>query len=274
MTAFGVDEAGIATMLVAMIAAGVVGGFIAGLLGVGGGIVIVPVLHEILTFLSLDPEIRMHVAVGTSLATIVATSIRSMHAHYQRRSVDTALLRAWAIPICAGVIVAIFIAGFVDSSVLKLVFAAVAALVACYMAFAPAGLTLGRRLPGQPGHALIGAGIGGFSTLMGIGGGTLTVPVLTLYNVPIRLAVGTAAAIGLIIAVPGTVGFIINGWGHPSLPPGSLGYVNLFGFAAIIPATLLLAPVGAAVAHRVGGGVLRMAFAAFLFVTSVRLFTM
>ena len=255
----------------AMLATGAVAGTIAGLLGVGGGIVIVPVLFHLFTGLGIDEAVRMHVAVGTSLATIIPTSISSARAHHRRGSVDAALLKSWGVPILIGVVAGAALSGLAEGPVLTAVFAVVALAVAANMAFRPDGWTLRDTLPAAPARQAIAFLIGGFSTMMGIGGGTLSVPVLTACSVPIRQAVGTAAAIGLIIAVPGTIGFLVAGLGVPERPPGSVGYVNLVGFALIVPATILAAPFGARIAHAIPTGLLRKAFALFLFATALRM---
>ncbi|MDX1710466.1 MAG: sulfite exporter TauE/SafE family protein [Rhodovibrionaceae bacterium] len=256
----------------AMLVAGLAAGFVAGLLGVGGGIVIVPVLFQVFTFLGIDPAVKMHLAVGTSLATIILTGALSTRSHHRRGSVDIALLKSWGPAILAGVVLGSVLAGFVSGEALTGVFAAVALIVAAHMALTPEGTTLAARLPGGLGRLGIGAMIGTISTLMGIGGGTLSVPILSLFNYPIRKAVGTAAAIGLIIGVPGTIGFVAGGLGADGLPPLSIGYVNLVGFALIVPASMLMAPQGARAAHAIPQAWLRRAFAAFLFLTSIRLF--
>ena len=198
-----IDWTGLLPIAAAMLATGVVGGLIAGLLGVGGGIVIVPVLYHILTGMGVDEAIRMHMAVGTSLATIIFTSISSARAHFKRGSVDIALLKSWGPAVFTGVLVGSAISLVVEGQVLTAVFAVIALMVAANMAFRPDGWTVRNSLPTGPAKHAIGVLIGTFSTMMGIGGGTLSVPILSACNYPIRKAVGTASAVGLIIAVPG-----------------------------------------------------------------------
>lgn len=263
-----------ALLLVALlVATGAVAGVISGLLGVGGGIVIVPVLFFVFLGLGISESVRMHVAVGTSLATIIFTGYISARAHWRKGSVDTALLKSWGPWITFGVVTGTVVAGNVSGTVLTLVFAGVAALVAINMAFKPAESARTRPLPGAPLKQVLAGVIGGFSAMMGIGGGTLSVPILSFFNYPIRQAVGTAAAIGLIIAVPGAIGYAYFGFGHPDLPPFSLGYVNLAGLLAIVPASMLTAPLGVRIAHAISPRALRYAFAVFLAVTSVRMVT-
>jgi uncharacterized membrane protein YfcA len=234
---------------VVMLMTGTVAGVLAGLFGIGGGIVIVPVLELGLGFIGVDPAIRMHVAVGTSLATIVPTSISSARAHHQRQSVDVEIVKRWAV--------------FV---------ATLAFLVAVKMLFFPTSRNLTEEVPRGPLVPCIPTAIGCFSSMMGIGGGTFSVMTLTLFNEPIHRAVGTAALFGLVISLPGTLGFVAAGWGDPRIPPGSLGFVSLIGFACIAPATVLAAPLGAKIAHTFSARRLNILFGAFLVIASLRLF--
>lgn len=258
-------------LVVALSVTGVIAGLMAGLLGVGGGIVIVPVLYHLFTLLGIDESVKMHVAVGTSLATIIPTSLRSARAHANKGNLDSALLKSLAPSLLFGVLIGTLVSGLVSGQVLSLVFGVIGLLVAANMAISKEPAALADTLPrGMVRHS-IGTGIGGFSTLMGIGGGTLSVPVLTRCQVPMHRAVGTAAAIGIFISVPGALGFLINGWGVPERPPFSLGYVNLIGFALIVPMTLWTAPIGARIAHAINARLLRQLFAVFLFITAVRM---
>lgn len=259
-------------LVAAMLATGIVGGIVAGLLGVGGGIVVVPVLELALGILGVDPAIRMHVAVGTSLATIIPTSISSSRAHHRRQAVDLALVRQWAVPVFIGAVLGAVIAGYVHSAVLAAVFAVVALLVACKMILPLDRVSLAPSVPKGVAAAGVPLSIGALSTMMGIGGGTLSVPVLTLFNHPIHRAVGTAAAFGLIISLPGTAGFILSGLGDPRLPPGSLGYVNLIGLVLIGPTTWIAAPLGARIAHGLSRRHLSITFGIFLFIVACRMF--
>jgi uncharacterized membrane protein YfcA len=259
-------------LVVTMLVTGCIAGVLAGLFGIGGGIIIVPVLEAALGFLGVDPAIRMHVAVATSLATIIPTSISSARAHHRRKSVDFDIVRRWAIFVLIGALLGAWIAAQVHSRVLAMVFAALALLVALKMVFLPETRNLTDAVPRGPLVSAIPTAIGCFSSMMGIGGGTFSVMTLTLFNEPIHRAVGTAALFGLIISLPGTVGFIATGWGDVRLPPGSLGYVNLVGFALIAPATVLTAPIGAKIAHDLSQKRLGMFFGIFLLVVSLRMF--
>jgi uncharacterized membrane protein YfcA len=255
-----------------LLVVGIFTGLTAGLLGVGGGIIIVPVLFHLFTELGLDKEIRMHIAVGTSLATIIATSISSLRAHHKRGSVDQALVRSWGPAVFIGVLLGSALAGFVRGPVLMTVFASVALVVAVHMGFSKPTWAIADSLPAGVKKQTMAGAIGMVSAMMGIGGGTLSVPVLTLFGYPIHRAVGSAAAIGLIIGIPGKIAFIATGWGVSGLPPYSVGYVNLLVLALILPTSMYFAPVGARLAHSLNTRNLRRVFAVFLAVTSIRMF--
>ena len=265
------DTSFLLTAVVALAAAGAIGGVISGLLGVGGGIVTVPVMFEIFGLLGIDPDLRMHLAVGTSLATIIPTSITSARAHAKRGAVDKDLMRKLGPPLFAGVIIGTLIAGPVKGQVLTAIFGIAALVVALYMAFRRDTWRLGEELPHGIGLGLLGGSIGMVSVLMGIGGGTLGVPAMTLFNVPIRRAVGTASALGLVVSLPGAIGFVIAGWGHPDLPPFSLGYVNVLASVILLSTMLLTVPFGAKLAHSISQKALRLAFAGFLAVVATRM---
>lgn len=255
-----------------MLATGAVAGVLAGLLGIGGGIVIVPVLDAALAFVGTDPAIRMHVAVATSLATIIPTSISSSRAHHRRQSVDVQLAKHWSPFVLVGAIAGAVLASRVHSDVLAMVFATMALLIAIKLVLPLDGKTLAADVPRRPVMYSVPIGIGAVSSMMGIGGGTLSVATLTLLNQPIHRAVGTAALFGLAISLPGTLVFIVTGLGDPRLPPGNAGYVSLIGFALIAPATWLTAPLGAAIAHRLTRRQLSLGFGLFLLLMSLRMF--
>jgi uncharacterized membrane protein YfcA len=259
-------------LALAMLATGCVAGVLAGLFGIGGGIVIVPVLEAVLGFLGVDAAIRMHVAVATSLATIVPTSVSSARAHHRRGAVNVEIVKRWAVFVLVGALLGAWIASQVHSRVLAAVFATLALLVAAKMVLLPESRNLTDSVPRAPWVVAIPTAIGCFSSMMGIGGGTFSVMTLTLFNEPIHRAVGTAALFGLVISLPGTAGFILTGLGDPRLPPTSLGYVNLLGLAAIAPTTVLAAPFGARIAHAFPAKRLSILFGLFLVIVSTRLF--
>jgi uncharacterized protein len=261
----------LAPLAAALLAAGLFAGLLAGLLGVGGGIVMVPVLHAVFGLLQVDEDVRMHMAVGTSLAAMIPTSIRSALAHRRKGAVDAELFRRWLPGVAMGVLVGVMTAAQVKGPVLMAVFAVFALIIAAYMAFGSETWRVARQLPGRLGQTAMAGGISTASVMMGIGGGTFTVPALTLFGYAIHRAVGTAAAIGVLIAVPGAVGFVVGGLEAPGRPWGSLGFANLVGVLCLIPTTLLAAPWGVALAHRLDRRWLRLAFALFLAATGVRM---
>jgi uncharacterized membrane protein YfcA len=194
-----------------------------------------------------------------------------MRAHQQRGSFDKALFRSWAPAIVIGVVIGTFLASKADVGVLTAVFGVVGFSAALYMALGNPDWRFAETLPKGFISLPIPVFIGTVSSMMGIGGGTISVPALTLFGTPIHKAVGTSAGFGLVIAVPGFIGFIIGGWNAPDLPPYSLGYVSLIGFALIVPLTTLAVPWGAKLAHALSQKALRAAFAIFLGITSVRM---
>ena len=258
-------------LVIAMLLTGAVGGVLAGLLGVGGGIVIVPMLDLALSFIGVDASIRMHIAVATSLATIIPTSISSARAHYQRQSVDVPVVRYWSPWIVAGAVLGILIAANVSAEFLAGVFAIVAFAVAAKMMLPLDDLNLANDVPRGIAGRIVPVVIGAISTLMGIGGGTLSVAAMTMSGKAIHLAVGTAAVFGFVIAVPATIGYIVSGWNNPLLPAGSVGYVNLIGLVSIASMTVLFAPLGAKIAHALPRRKLALLFGLFLAVVAMRM---
>ncbi len=254
-----------------MVATGIVAGILAGLLGVGGGIVIVPVLDTALGLYGVNPEIRMHIAVATSLACIILTSISSSKAHHAKGAVDFALAKVWGPAILVGSLLGTAIASYVDSTVLSGLFGIIALIAAIKMLLPLDDVNLSQDVPKGFAAPIPPVIIGSLSSMIGIGGGTLSVPTLTLMNQPIHRAVGTAAFFGLLISIPGTLGFIVSGFSDPRLPMASFGYVNLIGFALIAPLTVRFAPVGAKLAHKLDKRKLSMVFGSFLFIVAVRM---
>ena len=261
-------------LLAVLAGTGVVAGLLAGLLGVGGGIVVVPVLYNLFGLVDVDPILRMHLAVGTSLATIIPTSLASTFAHYKNKSVDWQFLKGWLAPVFLGALIGTAVAGRIDGYSLSGIFALLATLVAIYMMFETKlwVLKLPKPRPTSTIKALIGSLIGTTSAMMGIGGGTFAVPILKLFSFPIHRAVGTAAALGAVIGIPGTMGMIWAGLAIDKLPPFSFGYVNLLGFVVISPIAALVAPVGARLAHILRKQYLQALFAIFLILTALRMF--
>lgn len=257
--------------LLALIATGVFAGLLAGLLGVGGGIVIVPVLFFLFQGFGVSAESAMLVATATSLATIVPTSISSIRSHNKKGNVDFDLLKRWAVFILVGVLVGSWLVTRVDGTWLTLLFGVIATLSALNMLFRTGKSALFSELPGKAGQTLMGTSIGFFSAMVGIGGGTISVPLLTLYNYPAHKAVGTAAAIGLIISLPGALTMLVLGSTPADAPAGTLGLVNFIGFICIVPLTVVFAPIGASIASRLDAGKLKKIFAVVLLITGLRM---
>lgn len=258
-------------LLAALVGAGAAGGLIAGLLGVGGGIVIVPVLDLALEFAGVDPAVALHVAVATSMATIIPTSISSSRSHARRGSVDFAVVKRWGVPIVAGSLAGSLVAAHVDAGLLATVFGVVALLAALKMLLPLDKVVLRESVPGGVAGGALPATIGAVSAMMGIGGGTLSVPSMTLCGEPVHKAVGTAALLGLWISIPATIGYLVAQTPAGAMPPLTVGYVSLPGFAVIAPVTWSVAPLGARLAHSMNRRRLSAAFGVFLAIVAVRM---
>jgi uncharacterized membrane protein YfcA len=254
-----------------LVVAGLCGGFVAGLLGVGGGIVLVPVLELLLGRIGVPPEWRMHVAVATSLATIIPTSLSSARAHRLRGAIDGTLLRRWAPGLLLGGLAGALLASRAAGPVLTGMFGITALLIAAKMYLPFDHWRLRDSTPLGLGGNLISGGIATVSAMLGIGGGMLGVPTMTLLGQPVHRAVGTASMFGLMIGTPATIGYLLAKPGVP-LPGLTVGLVSLLGFALIAPASVLMAPLGARVAHALSKRALSQAFAAFLLLVAARMF--
>ena len=256
---------------IGLLITGLIGGLIAGLFGVGGGIVIVPILFWIFTSLNFPNEILMHMAIGSSLATIIPTSISSARAHYHRGSIEIDIIKKWAPGIFLGAIIGGLSGKYFSVNELKYLFASIAFLVALNMFFKEP-LRLGNNFPkSRLLNIIMSSLIGLVSSLMGVGAGTLGVPALVALSVPIHKAIGTAAALGLFIAVPATLGLAFSGFNIPNRPPMSIGYVNLIAFFIMFPLTVFFAPVGVKLAHRINQRALKSIFGIFLIITSIKM---
>lgn len=247
------------------------GGILAGLLGVGGGIVIVPTLFWVFLAVEFEPSVSMHVAVATSLATIIATSISSARAHHKRGAIDLAILKAWGPWLAIGALGGGVLASALNTKALLLAFGIVGLLVAINFLL-PKAIVVAQAPPKRMiTQAPLSFGIGVISALMGIGGGTLGVPILSALSVPIHRAVGTAATFGVVIAVPAAIALVLGGWNVEGRPPLSLGYVNIVAALLILPISTSMAPVGARLAHAMDAKWIKRAFALFLAITSIRM---
>lgn len=253
-------------------ATGIFAGILSGLLGVGGGIVIVPVLFYLFQSYGVAADSAMLVATATSLATIGPTSISSIRAHQRKGNVDVELLRLWVPFIVLGVLAGSMLVTRLDGSLLTALFAMIATISALNMLFRTGKSAWFTRLPGPTGQRVMGGFVGFFSAMVGIGGGTISVPLLTLYNYPAHKAVGTAAAIGLFISVPGTLTMLLAGVTPADAPLGTYGLVNVIGFMLIVPLSVLCAPFGAALAARLNATKLKQVFAVILLLTGLRMF--
>ncbi|HEY6967087.1 MAG TPA: sulfite exporter TauE/SafE family protein [Burkholderiales bacterium] len=249
---------------------GVSVGFLAGLLGIGGGMIMVPMLVFVFTAKAFPADHMMHLSLATSMATIVFTSISSVRAHHLHGAVDWRVARAMAPGIVAGALAATLVAGFVPTRALA-VFFALFMLYASLQMFFEVKPKAARQLPGATGLFGVGAGIGALSSVLAAGGAFLSIPFLARCNVPLKRAIGTAAANGFPIAVAGTVGYVLNGLRVSGLPDGSLGYVYLPALAIIVAASMPAAPLGAKLAHRLPVKRLRIVFALMLLALALRM---
>lgn len=256
--------------LAVYLALGAVAGTLAGLLGVGGGLVIVPALAWVFARSGFDQAILMHLAIGTSLATIVLTSVSSVRAHHRHGAVEWPIFTRLTPGIVFGAAFGAWIVDVLPTTTLKVIFGLFALAVAVQMGFGrpPAPH---RGLPGPGGLGMAGGVIGAVSAVVGIGGGSLTVPFLTYCNRPVRQAVATSAACGLPIAVAGALSFMFTGWQRPELPAGTTGYVFWPAFGGIVVASMLFAPLGASLAHRMSTTLLKRFFALFLALVGLRM---
>jgi uncharacterized protein len=254
----------------AYLGVGLVVGFFAGLLGIGGGAVVVPILVLVFTAQGLPAEHVMHIALGTAMATIMFTSISSMRAHHAHGAVDWSIARAIAPGIVVGSFCAALLAGVISKRPLAVMFTALVFYAATQILFDLRPKDA-RELPGRGGMFAAGAGIGAVSSLLAAGGAFLCVPFLAWCSVPLRRAIGTAAAVGLPIAIAGSLGFVVQGLRVDGLPSPSLGYVYLPALVLVAATSMLAAPVGARVAHRVPVRRLRMVFALLLYALAVRM---
>ena len=263
------DPALLAQLLALLMVIGAFAGVLAGLLGVGGGILLVPAFFYAFTALGYAGPQLMQICLATSLATIVVTSMRSVQSHHRKGAVDWDILRGWALAIGVGAVIGVLVASMLRSVILQGIFGVLGVLVGLYLAFGRAEWRLGSVMPKGPVRAVVGWFIGFLSVLMGIGGGSFAVPLLTLYGVPIHRAVGSASGFGLLIALPAVVGFAFLSVENP--PPLSLGAVNLPGFGIVIVMTFLTAPLGARLAHSMNPKPLKRFFALFIMVMALNM---
>ncbi|MBL4749394.1 MAG: sulfite exporter TauE/SafE family protein [Amylibacter sp.] len=258
-------------IFILLILIGAFAGVLAGLLGVGGGIILVPAFYYAFSSLGYNSPQLMQICLATSLATIIFTSIRSVLSHHKKGAVDWDILKTWAPGIVIGAFVGVFIAAGLRSGTLLLIFGTLALIVGLYMAFSQASWRLGDTMPTGIKRAILSPIVGFLSVLMGIGGGSLGVPIMTLHGRPIHRAVATAAGFGLIIALPSALTFLFTPIPDAGRPPFNIGHVNIVAFLVIISMTMLTAPIGAKLAHTLDPKPLKRVFAVFLILVAINM---
>jgi uncharacterized membrane protein YfcA len=274
----GVDVTELVELAGLLVLVGAIAGFLAGIFGIGGGAILVPVLYECFRLAGVPLEVRMPLCVGTSLAIIIPTSIRSFRAHYARGAVDMGVIRAWWLPIVLGVVAGSAIARVAPERLFKYVFVAVAWSASFRLIFGRESWRFGTELPKGPLMKAYGVMVGLLSTLMGIGGGLFSNLLMTFYGRPIHQAVATSSALAVLISIPGALGYIYAGWPaaahYPDVTalqlPFALGYVSLIGAVLVMPLSLVTAPLGVRAAHALSKRQLETAFGCYLFLVGSR----
>ena len=257
--------------ILTLVVMGGLAGVMAGLLGIGGGALIVPVLVMVFEAQHVNPGVIMQAALGTSMATIVFTAVSSVLAHQRRSAVIWSIFRTITPGIVVGSLLGASIAHVLAGRTLRIMFLVFMFLLALQMSRGTMATSAHRRLPGAAGVSAVGGVIGLLSAFFGIGGGSMSVPFMTWCGVPARQAIATSAAIGFPIALSAAVGYVVAGWNAEGLPPWSVGYVVLPAFAGIVVASMLAAPLGARLAHRLSDATLRRIFAAFVTILGVKM---
>jgi uncharacterized protein len=278
MAVAGLDVSEVIELALLLIAVGALAGFLAGVFGIGGGAILVPVFYECFRLAGVPLEVRMPLCVGTSLAVIIPTSISSYRAHFARGAIDKDVLRAWWIPILVGVVGGSVIARYAPERLFKIVFVMVAYLATVRLLSANENWKIGEDLPKGPLMRVFGFFIGLLSTLMGVGGGLFANLLMTFYGRPIHQGVATSSAIAVLVSIPGALGYIYAGWPvaahYPDVaalqPPLTLGYVSLIGAVLVMPTSLLTAPLGVKVAHALSKKTLERAYGAYLLIVGTR----
>jgi uncharacterized membrane protein YfcA len=278
MAAAGLDVAELVELALMLVAVGALAGFFAGIFGIGGGAVLVPVFYECFRLAGVPLEVRMALCIGTSLAIIIPTSIRSYRAHHARGAVDMEILKIWWLPVVIGVVAGSITARYAPERLFKIVFVGVAWSAAARLLLARDNWKLGDDLPRGPLMRLYGSVVGLLSTLMGVGGGLFSNLLMTFYGRPIHQAVATSSALAVLISIPGALGYVYAGWPaaarYPDVAalqfPFAIGYVSLIGAILVMPTSLLTAPLGVRAAHAMSKRRLEIAFGCYLFVVGSR----
>lgn len=265
------DLGAVVSMLALLAVIGAFAGVMAGLLGVGGGIVLVPAFFYAFQTLGFSGDKLMQLCLATSLATIIVTSLRSLQSHHRKGAVDWGILKSWGLGIAAGAVVGVVAASSLRSVALQALFGVLAMLIGLYLAFGRADWRLADRMPDGPVRWILSPLVGFLSVLMGIGGGSFGVPLMTLYGRPIHRAVATAAGFGVIIAVPSVIGFLLVDLPPETRPPLTIGAVNFPAFGVVIAMTLLTTPYGARLAHATDPKPLKRVFGIFLLLVAVNM---
>ena len=253
----GLDVTELVELALLLVAVGALSGFFAGIFGIGGGAILVPVFYECFRLAGVPLEVRMPLCIGTSLAIIIPTSIRSFRAHHARGAVDMEILKLWWLPILIGVIAGSVTARYAPERLFKIVFVGVAWSAAARLLLARDNWKFGDDVPRGPLMRLYGFVVGLLSTLMGVGGGLFSNLLMTFYGRPIHQAVATSSALAVLISIPGALGYVYAGWPaaarYPDVAalqlPFAIGYVSLIGAMLVMPTSLLTAPLGVRAAH-------------------------
>ena len=278
MAIAGLNVSEVLELALLLVAVGALSGFLAGIFGIGGGAILVPVFYECFRLAGVPLEVRMPLCVGTSLAIIIPTSIRSYRAHHARGAVDTEILHAWWLPILIGVLAGSVIARYAPERLFKIVFVMVAWFAAVRLLSAKESWKLGDDLPKGPLMRVFGLFVGLLATLMGVGGGLFASLLMTFYGRPIHQGVATSSAIAVLVSIPGALGYVYAGWPaaahYPDVlalqSPFALGYVSLIGAVLVMPTSLLTAPLGVRVAHAMSKKTLERAYGSYLFIVGAR----
>ena len=269
MPGIALDE--LLLLAAAIMAGGVVAGLLAGLFGVGGGVVAVPVLYEVFRILGVPDPVHMQLCIGTSLAIMLPTNIRSYLAHRATGAVLPEVVRQWTPGVIVGIAAGSAVATVAPSPVFKIAFVVIATIIAGKLLFLRESWRLGDDLPRHPLARLYGLAVGLMASLTGVSGGSLGTMILTLYGKPIHQAVATSAGIVVPITIAGVVGYVVAGLPHQAqLPPFSIGFVSLIGFALMAPVSSVTASYGARIAHKLSRRALEIAFGLFLLTASLR----
>jgi uncharacterized membrane protein YfcA len=268
---FGISVGELALLIAAIFIAGILSGLLAGLFGIGGTTVVIPVLYEVFRILEVSDDVRMQLSIGTALAVTVPTTLRAYFAHRAKGAVLQDALRIWALPAALGVAIGSYVAYVAPAAVFKTAFILFALFMSFRFLFNRESWRIDDKLPGTPAMAAAGVCFGCLATLVGVAGGSFSTLFLTLFGVPFHTAVATSSGLGAFIGIPATIGYMVAGWPHQALmPPLTIGFVSIIGFLLIAPAGVLAAPYGARLAHNLSKRKLEIGFGLFLLLIAIR----